>query len=274
MYHYLREHPDVCMSKPKETWFFCYDHRRGERKESKYAKGIEWYSNTFFEKCGGAKAIGEATPRYMSSSKAPRRIARHIPQAKLIFVLRNPVERLYSQYLQKVSQGHISPQVLFGDVIHDNKGRGRELIERGFYHEHLLRYLKHFDRRQMKIVLYEQFRKNQAKVLREVYEFIGVAPSFEPNTSAQYNVTRQPKNLCLHRLVYAMWEPIEESLSSTVLENIKWLRSAVRDRLFQSGRKQEKPQMKREDREHLQEIYREPNRRLAKHLDRDLSHWT
>jgi len=277
LHWYLSEHPDVVMSAPKEAWFFCYDPRGAGR--DKYSNGLQWYSETFFDGDGSEQVVGESTPLYMSYPLSPKRIKINLPEAKLLFVLRDPVDRAYSQYLRHVNRGVVSPRTSFGNWMRstkkwDMREEGVPEIKRGLYHEQLLRYEEHFEAEQMKVILYERFRDEQEQVLREVCKFIGVDPSFEPDTSTRHNVTRYPKSRTLYRLAYALWESIEERLGATVLEKTRWLRSAVRNQLFQSGTDQEKPPMKPQDRAYLQDLYREPNARLEEYLGRDLSHWT
>ena len=264
LYEYLREHPDVRMSEPKETGFFF----------ESYERGIAWFSKNHFANYDGEAAVGEASAGNMLHEEVPGRIAEHVPDAKLIFVLRDPVERIYSHHNFDINIGTAPLQKTFSERVREDSEWSEIMVELGMYHEQLLRYEEHFDASQMKIILYERFCDEQKQVLREVYEFIGVDPSFEPDTSTRHNVTRYPKSRTLHRLAYALWEPVEKRLGDAVLEKTRWLRSAVRNRLFQSGTDQEKPPMKPADRAYLRDIYREPNARLAEYLDRDLSHWT
>lgn len=89
LYYYLKQHPDVFMSPKKEIDFFDVD--------KNFEKGLDWYER-YFEGYTGQKAIGEASPLYMYLEKVPKRIAKVIPDVKLIFILRNPVDRAYSHY--------------------------------------------------------------------------------------------------------------------------------------------------------------------------------
>jgi len=92
---YLSEHPDVSVPL-NEIHFFDIDER--------YKKGLKWYEK-HFKKWNGQKAIGEKTPIYMYLEKVPARIAKDLPNIKLIFMLRNPTDRAWSNYWMRVRKG-------------------------------------------------------------------------------------------------------------------------------------------------------------------------
>ena len=84
---FLRQHPDVCFSRPKETWFF----------DKRYDRGLEWFAS-HFEHYNGEQAIGEGTARLLQCEAAPERIANDLGNPRLICILRDPVDRAFSQY--------------------------------------------------------------------------------------------------------------------------------------------------------------------------------
>jgi len=264
VYHYLDEHPNVFMSDPKETWFF----------KSGNVGNLEHYSRTYFEGYDGERAVGEGTTAYMGHPEVPARIAQHIPDAKLIFLLRNPVERVYSQYWFRLQRGKFRPTTSFSEAIREQNDNalGVGLIELGRYYRHLTHYEQHFDRSQMLVLLFRDLRENSKALMHDLYSFIGVDPSFTPGEMDKYNSTRYPKSMPAYRAIDAVWQPIRKAIPDALIRATKPLRSAGKQLLYQQEA-QEKPEMSFEDRQYLRALYREPNEKLADWLDRDLSHW-
>jgi hypothetical protein len=96
LYHLLSQHPDVYLPKEKEAHFFADD--------QEYAKGIDYYLDRYFSDPKNAKWKGTITPSYSLFEKVPRRIKEALgTQLKFIFILRNPAERMWSQYQMNLS---------------------------------------------------------------------------------------------------------------------------------------------------------------------------
>jgi hypothetical protein len=261
LYAYLKQHPDVFMSPTKEIAFF--------HKPENYQKGLEWFAS-HFEGHGGETAVGEASTRTMSMPEAPARVAKHLPEAKLIFVLRNPIDRAYSQYHFHISTGKEEADASFHEVIRDEQSAFRRIvIQRGMYAEQLARFDAHFDRSQMKIVLHEDLRERTTETVQEVYRFLGVDPTYEPQTEERHKVTRYPDSLGIYYWVRRLWQPMRQGVESRFPQATDALRQAVRKALFSK----EKPQMREDDRAYLREVFAESNARLEARLERDLSHW-
>ena len=105
LHHYLRAHPEVFTPKLKEINFFAYD---GKHLDVHYwAKTQDEYQR-FFDDVGAAIAIGEVAPLYLCSPVAPDNIRRVLPDARLVAILRNPVDRAYSAYLMSRRTGRTS----------------------------------------------------------------------------------------------------------------------------------------------------------------------
>ncbi len=263
LHQYLGEHPRICMSDPKETDFFQHH----------YDRGWKWFESCFAP-VGEEDVFGEASPGNMIHPEAARRIAEHRPDAKLIFILRDPVERAYSQHLYSVMRGTDASSISFSELIQDqNSEWGRRVLELGLYYDQLRRFERHFSRDQLWIGLFQDFRKNNKAFVRDIFDFLGVDPSARVEPEEKHNTTRYPRSKVMLRLARKLWEPVKSSLPERMVERLYGVRSSVRDLLFQPGM-QEKPPMKPEDRAYLREYYAEPNSRLEEWLGCDLSHWT
>lgn len=129
LYRYLMEHPQVFMSPVKEPNFFALEGEQidfsnpamAEQVLPKLATDLDAY-RTLFQDVQHEQAIGEASSWYLHSTRAPVRIRRHIPEAKLIAILRNPAQRAYSGYRMNVRDGW-EPCATFDDALQDQERR-------------------------------------------------------------------------------------------------------------------------------------------------------
>jgi hypothetical protein len=142
------------------------------------------------------------------------------------------------------------------------------------YRDQLANYAEHFEREQMRIFLFRDFAEDTDRVVRRLFDFIRVDPEADVATGKTHNETSHLTNGGLYRAFYHVWGPIKSALPETAVERLFGLRSAVRELFFQSGGEEKKPSMKGADRRYLSEIYKQPNTRLKKWLESDLSHWT
>jgi hypothetical protein len=163
----------VFTPKLKEINYFAYSPVVKTRVRFRATK-LEEYEE-FFADAAGCKAVGEVTPLYLTSEVAPRRIFESIPDAKLIAVLRDPVERAYSAFLMAVRDGRQA-----GDVRDVLSNRNSPYVEQGRYARYLARYYDLFDRRQIRIFRFDDLRDRPAAVVSELYEFLGVDSGFCP----------------------------------------------------------------------------------------------
>ncbi|RLF46358.1 MAG: hypothetical protein DRN29_05205 [Thermoplasmata archaeon] len=163
----LCTHPDIFMPKKKrangrEIHFFNND--------KNFAKGIEWYEKQF-EGWNGEKAIGEKTPSYLCTPCVPERIHKFLPDVKLIFILRHPVDRAYSEYWMKRRNGIEDRE--FEDAYMD-------YVDEGKYSVHLMRYKKYFSDDQMLIIILKELKERPLDVYRRIFRFLGVDENFIP----------------------------------------------------------------------------------------------
>ncbi len=141
-----------------------------------------------FADAGDAKAIGETSPAYLAVPDTPELIAKMIPDAKLIMILRNPIERAYSHYLMRRRQGKETRESFEECLEAIDLDPMRSYKSRGFYGEQLERYLKEFPIEQLKIFLYEDLLEDPVALVQECCSFLGVDSNFEPDMQEKYNV--------------------------------------------------------------------------------------
>ncbi|PSQ96747.1 MAG: hypothetical protein BRD55_05585 [Bacteroidetes bacterium SW_9_63_38] len=259
LYHALRAHPDVCMSIPKETEFFNWRCRRGWK----------WFAS-HFEHWNGETAIGEASTRTMPTPEAPGRIAERMPDVKLLFVLRNPVERAHSAFWYYYTQGTLCPGTDFSEFIR-NEGHPlrQEIIHYGFYDRHLTRFLDEFDRTQLLLLRYRDLRNHPDEEIKRICEFIGVTVNDAASPSDSENVTRYPASRVLYTLAYRLWKPVDRFFSGWVEGRMEKIRRYGRKLFLQT----ERLTLRDEDREYLSRIYEPTKQRIQNDFDLDVSHW-
>lgn len=193
LYHYLRQHPDVFMCSPKEPNFFS---------EKGPVHTLEEYE-ALFEGVKSERAIGEASVGYINSEQACSRIKETLPRVRLLAMLRDPANRAYSHYNMLVRAGAVSGKP-YEEVLLAAKRTGNFTntgIPTSHYASSLKRYFDAFGREQLRIYLYRDFKRDPQLVLRDIFDYLEVDPSFETNITFSYNKTYVPKNNHLHKLL-------------------------------------------------------------------------
>ncbi len=169
LYHYLRAHPQVFMSSVKELDFFAHD-PNGSR-------GLDWYRRQFAAAEAGSVAIGEASTIYTKFPRfpgVPERIAAQVPNVRLIYVIRHPIERIRSHYQHQVAVGaERAPfeRAVFDDPIYLDYSRYAMQIDQ---------YLPYFPQDRLLVITSEDLRHERLGTVRRVYEFLGVEPDYTP----------------------------------------------------------------------------------------------
>ena len=162
LYRYLRDHPQIQMSTPKELHFFS--------EQDVWGRGWAWYETRFPERLAATRAVGEASTSYTKFPQfpgVPARIAEHLPDVRVVYVVRHPIERMRSQYLHRLGEATESRPIdraLIEDPSYLDWSRYATQVEQ---------YLAHFDRRQLLIITSESLRSERRETLATVYRFLG-----------------------------------------------------------------------------------------------------
>lgn len=279
LHTYLRQHPEVFMSRRKEPNFFATDGRPacfgGPWDAGILNRDVIWRLEDYrrqFAGVRGEKAIGEVSPRYISTPGAAERLRRYIPEARIVAILRQPADRAWSQYWMHRRDG-FEPCATLEEAIADeprrvaeNWGSGRPL-ERGFYAAQLEPYLRLFPRERVAIYLYDDLVADPERLFRDLFSFLGVDPGFVPDMSFRPNrsgTLRNPLLRVLWTRTHSLRVPVRRLLP-------KAFRSAVSRWVI--SRPLERPPYPPETRRWLTEIYADDIRRLEAILGRDLSGW-
>lgn len=279
LYTALDQHPDVYMTPVKEPNFFAFaDHspdfcapidKRPDGINNTSVTDLGQYRE-LFAGASDETARGEASHWYLYHPDAPANIQQYVPDAKLAAMLRNPVDRAYSEFLHFVRDGD-EPITDFSaaldaeeERIEKNWALGR-YVDRGRYDEQVERYLDRFSTEQCRFYLYDDFVENPDEVRRDLFQFVGVDPSFEPK-ERRVNASGVPRSRFLHEVLTAA-RPIRDAVVPLLPDAVvDWVNDV-------KNRNLEKPTLDRSVRRRLIETFRPHVRRLEHLLDRDLSHW-
>lgn len=180
LHRVLEAHPRMGMSEPKELDFFSYY----------YDRGYEWYER-HFPATGGLAYCGEISPSYFYNSDVPERVLAYNPEARVVLMLRDPVERAFSNHLHEVRAGNITAPD-FESGLANNPA----YLLQSRYGQHLRRWKAAVPTGRFKVILQEDIRDNAPAVLTDVCAWLGIdwsdqadfAVEREANASATYKM--------------------------------------------------------------------------------------
>jgi hypothetical protein len=217
-------------------------------------------------------AIGEASVMYLWFPSAAPTIHRTLPQAKLIFVLRDPTERLYTLYLRTLQTGHRSTFREWVLQAIQTKPDRRQRMQRhpipldcGLYATHLQRFFDVFPRDQIRIYLYEAYLADARAVLRDIFGFLGVNADHPIDTSHRHHKTLVPQFPMIMRLRQRIFGkvPLTGWLPATVSKTIRGICHRGREHFVLAP----------EDRRMVIDYYRDEIQRTQDLIGHDLSAW-
>ena len=272
LYRYLRQHPEVFLPLEKEPNFYAVDGNPGASPvlRSRALTTRDAYDR-YYADATEHELRGDISPEYLRNPAAAPRIHQDHPETKLVAMLRNPVERAWSDFLLHRRDGN-EPFDTLTEALADQEQRqsgddhrAGHYIDSGMYHAQLQRYLELFDRDQL-LVVHDDFREDRHAVMRSIFGHIGVDPDYETTDEAAINASGVPTNK-LVAFALKSRARLRPFVSRSVLEKVRphW------DRML--SRNLAKPTLSDADRELLVDIYREDVTALGELLDRDLTHW-
>ena len=240
IFNLLCQHPDVFMLPSKGAYYY----------NNHFEKGTDWYLD-HFEGAGQQTICGEVSHSYLVSPIACERIHAFDPNLKLMVCLRNPIDRAFSSYLDRVKNGRF--EGTFEDALEEDK----ILVDRGRYATHLKHYLDTFGRENIHISHFDDIKNRPDAVVKELFEFLGVEPlSVKELDLRQRMPAGKPRSKFLTRSVKKMAFAAKKLGLRRLLGGAKksiWLRNI----LYQPYTEQTKPQMSLQTREHLKNVFRD-----------------
>jgi hypothetical protein len=273
---YLRQHPGIYLSYVKEPHYFGsdLDLRRGFRTEKEYLELFEAAQN---------QLCGEASTWYLYSKLAAQEIYTFNPDAKIIIMLRNPADMIYSWYGHVLLRGEETIEN-FEEALQaeEDRRQGKRIPKNTPNHkllytdiprytEQIQRYYDVFDSSNINIILYDDFQADQRSVVKNVFTFLGVDSSFKPDVKI-VNAHGRVKSKVIRNLINNQPEVVRKIVKTLVPRKFRHqLRHSIRLRNIEVC---ERVPLAPELREHLNSEFADEIARLSSLLNYDLSHWT
>ncbi len=288
--HYcLGQHPEIFVSPNKETNFFLFDgdgvppDSLGEidliMAENRSARTLEEYAALFAAATDAHRAIGESSPVYLRFPEVAARIKARLPDARLVVILRQPVDQALSFYLVERGGTVNGADVVDGfvDALKSNSrlanGRrvGLGLAEHGLYHRQLAAWYDHFDRDQIKVTFLDDLERDAAGYFADLFRFLGVDDRFRPELG-RYNATGAVRSALVHRVIngsYRIKRLARTALPSRTAYHLARLQHRVRSANLR--RTHDLPASLR--RELTETFYAKDIAALERLIERDLGFW-
>jgi hypothetical protein len=279
LHHYLGQHPDVFLPANKApSFFYCRDAPPAEDpylhlvSRNYFVRDFEEYQALFAE-VRSERAIGEVSPVYLATTQAAPRIAELIPTAKLLAVIRNPVDRAYARFLGRTRDG-LERRTSFAEIVREEMEQGLlrddahgTYLASGFVFHFLESYLEQFPHERFCIRLFEDLKNDVEGLVSGFFDFLGVDSTFRPFLERRHNpssgTVRQP-------LLRYLW-------TNTGLLRARlrpFLPVGMRNAVFGLlPMQQVDSPLDAEVRAELIELFRDDVLKLQDWLDRDLSAW-
>ncbi len=262
LYDYLNRTEGVYMSTRKEPHYFTtfgesFLYPPPIRDKKKY---LELFSNVKDE-----KVIGEGSTSYLRDPKVPKLIHKVSPNAKIIIILRHPVERAYSNYLLRVSSGktYSFSEATKKSIDSDYDQYDGTVVHAGWYYKQVKGYQDVFGVDKVKILIFEEFIREPKKAIKEVLEFLEVESNPPESVELVHNILTKPRG----------------KISTSILTN-KTIRQSGRKILPESvaeflvrkvfGKKIMKSKISKQDRGFLEKLYKNDVTELQKIIDKKL----
>lgn len=279
MHHYLQQHPDVYLPATKSpSHFYCRniapdpDPAIRLVTQNYFVPDPDDY-RTLFDGVRHETAIGEVSPAYLATVHAAPRIAKELPDVRLVAILRNPVDRVFARYVGRRRDGLESRPTLAAVIEEEDRLPLVRDVAVGTYLaagciSHFLQtYLDRFPRQQLRVYLFEDLQRDAAGLMRDLHAFLGVDPAFAPDTDRRHNSSGGTiRNPALR----ALW-------TQTALLRARarpYVPGAVREWVFGLIARDPTPLLlDPEARAQLTALYHDEVERLATIIQRDLSHW-
>lgn len=192
LHHYLGQHPELFTSRIKEPHFFSWPEVADTYYRTRFVTSEADYL-ALYEACPTACQAGDFSTSYLFSPGAAERIADRCPDAKIVIVLRDPVDRALSHHRMDLRDGYTSEpiELLIAASATDKRFR-REYIDVGHYADQIKRYTDRFASDQVHVMLYDNVTADLAGELKSLLEFLGVDEAFTFDLSATKNTSREP----------------------------------------------------------------------------------
>lgn len=232
LYLDLKQHPEIRLSRSKEVWYFDRD----------YHKGLPWYRSNFPLWSAQKLSIGDVTPSYLDHPKSAERIKALIPNCRLIFILRDPVERAYSHYFHSRRLG-VEPIESFEEAVElESKRLGNvcnELesgrldysceytywgyLSKGHYYKNLQKYFAIFNHDQILVLWSNEYDKNPELILNRIAEHLEIRSwNWDVKGKANVGDNKLPLPSKAYDGLLGCFEESDRKLGELINKKIPW----------------------------------------------------
>ncbi len=274
LYNFLNSYDEICMSSPKEPFFF----------ELEYEKGLDFYRKKYFKHYKNERFIGDARHRNLFLPFVPERIYKTNPNAKLIVILRNPIERAYSHwwhfYSRRIEKKSFSYKIeeeiymfkkgVIEDFFSNPNKYAKEFMPYGeatitsyilssIYSIQIERYLKLFGSDNIYILNFEELKSNPVKELSNLISWI-----FEKDMEVH---ELHKDNEAKQKDLYGVWYRLNNTFSMVkkVIPD-KWV-GRIKEKVLS------RPKIKRKDFFKLNQFFKPYNEALKQYVGFDVDKW-
>lgn len=271
LYYYLKQHPYIYMPKRKEPWFFS---SKNYSKRTGVVNTLEEYAK-LFENAKEYQLIGEASVSYLCTYEETIKNIKEIykektKDIKIIIVLRNPIERIFSRYMMFKRDNWINNESFLENVLNENKYKERfywdeNYIECSMYYNQVKAYLENFEN--VLCLPYEDLRDNLDDTIKQIFSFLNLK-HININTETKFNVSGIPKNKIIHNIMHT------DNLFKDFVKNLLPADFRVKVKEFINSKNLKKDRISKEDYEYLyNNFFKEDIDKLEKLLGWNLENW-
>ena len=264
LHHYLNCHPEVSMSKQKELDFFV--------ESLNWKKGIHWYESQFD---GTAKTHGESSPSYTmypNFTGVPERMHNYVPDAKLIYVVRDPIDRIVSHYLHQWYGKRLNETLI--EILSDPaSSRSHHYINSSSYYLQLSQYLEFYDLSNIYIISLESLKDSPEVTMREIFRFLQLDETLIPAQSSTVVNATQAK--IRTNKIGSLILPNSAPLRPLVNASVRMLPAALKDRIRSLlSSKQDRPEIDTQVRETLQSSLQDDMSKFRELTGQEFKQWS
>ncbi len=278
LYHYLGQHPDIYVSPVKEPEYFSFPETQpdfiGPHRQPMNGgiiTGTDEY-RSLFDNVTDEKAVGECSTSYLFLPQAAANIQQAIPGCKIIMILRNPIDRTFSHYLDHVMT--LNENLSFEDALQAEPERaagnwrwGYLYSRQSFYNGQVKRFHDLFDSRQISVYLFDDLVENPVGFMQSLYRFLEVDDHFTPDVRTRYNPSGFPRSMWLQKILFGQFRPLK-MVTPLVPKSVK---RTVKRILMKINL--QKRSMSGGTQKYLRELFAEDIEALESLIGKDLAHW-